>query len=153
VRDLKALGLWDEALLAELKYHDGSLQAIERIPLDMRERYRTAFEIPPAWLIGAASRRQKWIDMSQSLNLYMLEPNGRAISEIYQLAWRMGLKTTYYLRTRAATQIEKSVLDVNRFGVQPRWMKSESASSAISIGREPADAVCQRDDPACEACQ
>lgn len=156
VNDLKALGLWDDALLSELKYHDGSIQQIERIPLEIRERYRTAFELAPHWLISAASRRQKWLDMSQSLNLYMLEPNGRAISDIYVLAWRMGLKTTYYLRTRAATQLEKSTLDVNRFGVQPRWMRSQSSSSEIRIDRvaeTETPPICRLDDPDCEACQ
>jgi ribonucleoside-diphosphate reductase alpha chain len=156
VRELQALGLWDADMLAELKYYDGSVQAIERIPAELRERHRTAFEIEPAWLIAAASRRQKWIDMGQSLNLYMLEPNGRAISDLYMLAWRAGLKTTYYLRTRAATQIEKSTLDVNRFGVQPRWMRSASASNSIQIAREqpaPDPAVCRIEDPDCEACQ
>ncbi len=157
-RELQALGLWDADMLAELKYYDGSVQPIARVPAELRERHRTAFEIDPAWLIGAASRRQKWLDMSQSLNLYMLAPDGRAISDLYLLAWRAGLKTTYYLRTRAATQIEKSTLDVNRFGVQPRWMRSASASAAVRIAREqPADApdasVCRRDAPDCEACQ
>jgi ribonucleoside-diphosphate reductase alpha chain len=155
VRELQALGLWDEQMLSELKYHDGSIQAIARIPAELRERFRTAFEHAPVWLLESASRRQKWIDMSQSLNLYVLEPNGRALSELYLLAWKKGLKTTYYLRARAATQIEKSSLDINRFGIQPRWMKSQSASQAIQVERpEATDAqFCSLDDPDCEACQ
>lgn len=156
VTDLKALGLWDAQMLADLKYYDGSIQAIERIPDDLKQRYRTAFEIEPAWLIRAASRRQKWIDMAQSLNLYVQEPNGTKLSDLYRLAWRSGLKTTYYLRTLAATQIEKSTLDVNRYGVQPRWMKNQSASSAIQIERGGAalnGEACNLDDDDCEACQ
>ncbi|MGH2559605.1 MAG: ribonucleoside-diphosphate reductase subunit alpha [Thermomicrobiales bacterium] len=149
VRDLAARGLWDEAMRDELKYNDGSVQAIERVPDDLKARYPTAFEIVPSWLIACAARRQKWIDMSQSLNLYLAEPSGKKLSETYQLAWRSGLKTTYYLRTRAATQAEKSTLDVNRWGVQPRWMKARSASSVIEVERE------EEDGPpvACEACQ
>jgi ribonucleoside-diphosphate reductase alpha chain len=142
-------------MLADLKYYDGSIQAIERIPDSLKQRYRTAFEIEPAWLIRAASRRQKWIDMAQSLNLYVQEPNGRKLSDLYLLAWCSGLKTTYYLRTLAATQIEKSTLDVNRYGIQPRWMKNQSASSAIQIERGAAlnGAACNLDDDDCEVCQ
>lgn len=155
VADLKALGLWDDELIADLKYYDGSIQFIERIPVPMRERYRTAFEIEPEWLVRCASRRQKWIDQAQSLNLYVAEPNGRKLSDLYFLAWRSGLKTTYYLRTLAATQVEKSTLDVNRYGIQPRWMRSQSASSSIQIERENKgdDPSCAVDDPGCEACQ
>jgi ribonucleoside-diphosphate reductase alpha chain len=154
VADLKAIELWDAEMVSDLKYHDGSIQGIARIPADIRARYKTAFEIEPAWLIRCASRRQKWIDMSQSLNLYVQEPNGRKLSELYQLAWRAGLKTTYYLRTLAATQVEKSTLDVNRYGVQPRWMQSESASGAIQVARNNGDLpTCDIADDDCEVCQ
>jgi ribonucleoside-diphosphate reductase alpha chain len=161
VADLKALGLWDEAMVDDLKYFDGSIQAIERIPAELKDRYRTAFEIEPRWLIECASRRQKWLDMGQSLNLYIAEPNGRVLSEMYLLAWEKGLKTTYYLRGLAATQIEKSTTDVNRRGLQPRWMKNKSASSEIVVQRtEPSDAdknACSldalRNGGTCEACQ
>ncbi len=154
VSDLKTLGLWDADMIADLKYYDGSIQTIERIPDSIKARYQTAFELQPEWLIRAASRRQKWIDMAQSLNLYVQEPNGRKLSDLYLLAWRSGLKTTYYLRTLAATQVEKSTLDVNRYGVQPRWMKNESASSGIQIDRSAADsATCDPNDDTCEACQ
>ena len=133
------------------------MQNIGRIPLELRQRYLTAFEVEPKWLIQCAARRQKWIDQGQSLNLYLAEPSGRKMDEMYQLAWRQGLKTTYYLRTLAATQVEKSTLDVNRFGVQPKWMKNRSASSDIEIRRDseakPEGAACQLDDPTCEACQ
>ncbi|GBD01361.1 Ribonucleoside-diphosphate reductase 1 subunit alpha [bacterium HR18] len=151
VRDLKALGLWDEAMLEDLKYYDGSVQEIDRIPPELKARYRTAFEIEPQWLIACAARRQKWIDQSQSLNLYLAEPSGRKLSEMYLLAWQLGLKTTYYLRTLAATQIEKSTLDINRRGIQPRWMKSRSPSSDIVVQRE--GPACAADRENCEACQ
>lgn len=156
VAELKARGLWDAEMLADLKYYDGSIQAIENIPTDIKQRYQTAFEFDPEWLIRAASRRQKWIDMAQSLNLYVQETSGRKLSDLYLLAWRSGLKTSYYLRTLAATQVEKSTLDVNRYGVQPRWMKHESASNAIQVHRgtsEPEAIVCNLDDEDCEACQ
>ena len=135
VADLEAEGLWDQDMLDEIKYWDGSIAAIERIPLEIRMRYPTAFEVEPEWLIDAAARRQKWIDMGQSLNLYIGEPSGRKLNDMYMLAWKKGLKTTYYLRSRGATQTEKSTLDVNRFGIQPRWMKSTSASSTVVIDR------------------
>lgn len=152
VERLKALGLWDAEMQAEIKYHDGTLSQIGRIPLDLKNCYRTAFEIAPEWLIECAARRQKWIDMGQSLNLYLAQPSGKKLGEMYFLAWHKGLKTTYYLRTLAATQVEKSTLDINRFGVQPRWMKNKSASSEITIERTPESAACNLSSD-CEACQ
>ena len=136
VDDLKRLGLWDDQMVDDLKYFDGSLQEIERIPDDIKEIYKTSFEIDPVWIIEAASRRQKWIDMGQSLNLYISQPSGRALHDMYMLAWKRGLKTTYYLRSLAPTQIEKSTVDINKRGMQPRWMKSRSASSDIQIQRD-----------------
>jgi len=109
VAELKALGLWDEVMIADLKYFDGSLARIDRVPEDIRRRYATAFEIDPVWLVEAAARRQKWIDQAQSLNLYVAEPSGKKLDELYKLAWRRGLKTTYYLRTLGASQAEKTV--------------------------------------------
>jgi ribonucleoside-diphosphate reductase alpha chain len=156
VEDLKKLGLWDAEMIDDLKYFDGSIQEIERIPDHVRRKYITAFELEPKWLIECGSRRQKWIDMGQSLNLYIAEPNGKKLSEMYQRAWRKGLKTTYYLRSVAATQIEKSTMDVNKRGVQPRWMKNKSESANIQIDRTaPATQVkaCSILDPECEACQ
>ena len=159
VRDLQAAGVWDAAMRAELKYHDGSVQAIARVPDELKNRYKTAFEIEPHWILQAAARRQKWIDMGQSLNLYMSAPSGKKLDEMYFSAWKMGLKTTYYLRTLAATQVEKSTLDVNKFGVQPKWMKSQSASADVRVERENTGAVaavagaaCNLGE-ACEACQ
>lgn len=148
VDELKQLDLWNQEMLDELKYEDGSLQNIERIPQNIREKYKTAFEIGAEWLIRCAAKRQKWIDMGQSLNLYLADPSGKKLDEMYQLAWQCGLKTTYYLRTRAATQVEKSTLDINRFGIQPKWMKNKSASSSIELKRS-----CSIKDPTCEACQ
>ncbi len=108
VADLKKLGLWDEVMVGDLKYFDGSLARIDRVPAELRALYATAFEIEPQWLVEAAARRQKWIDQAQSLNIYMAGASGRKLDEIYKLAWIRGLKTTYYLRTLAATSAEKS---------------------------------------------
>ncbi len=171
VEALKARGLWDDEMVDDLKYHDGSVLEISRVPEELKEIYRTAFEIEPHWLIACAGRRQKWLDMGQSLNLYFdinladaSRPTGRILSDMYFFAWEAGLKTTYYLRTLAATQIEKSTLDINRYGLQPKWMKNKSASGDIQVARNggnghaaPAEAaapkVCSILDPGCEACQ
>jgi len=143
VADLKARGLWDQVMVSDLKYHDGVLAGIERIPADLRELYATAFEIDPQWLVKAASRRQKWIDQAQSLNLYMAAPSGRALDELYRSAWRHGLKTTYYLRSQSATHVEKSTLQ-----------GTDGRLNAVPIALPaPTGAVCSIDDPDCEACQ
>jgi len=114
VDDLKALDLWDEVMANDLKYYDGSVQAIDRIPDDLKVLYKCAFEIDPRWLIEAGSRRQKWLDQAQSLNLYMAEPSGRKLDELYKFAWIKGLKTTYYLRSTSATHTEKSTITDHR---------------------------------------
>ncbi len=150
VRDLQRLGLWGDELLEALKYFDGVLEPIPGIPEELKRKYRTAFEIDPQWLIHCAARRQKWIDMGQSLNLYLDQPSGRKLHEMYMLAWRVGLKTTYYLRTVGATHQEKSTVDINRFGIQPRWMKSVSPSAMIQVQR---GNTCNLEDGECEACQ
>ncbi len=143
VADLKARGLWDQVMVSDLKYHDGVLAGIERVPADLRELYATAFEIDPMWLVKAASRRQKWIDQAQSLNLYMAAPSGRALDELYRSAWRYGLKTTYYLRSQSATHVEKSTLT-----------GTDGRLNAVAVALpEPTGAVCSIDDPDCEACQ
>ncbi|WKZ58017.1 MAG: ribonucleoside-diphosphate reductase subunit alpha [Bdellovibrionota bacterium] len=166
VEELKKHGIWDEQMVDDLKYFDGSIAEIERIPEEVRRKFLTAFEIEPEWLIECASRRQKWIDMGQSLNLYISEPNGKKLHDMYMLAWRKALKTTYYLRSLAATQIEKSTTDINKRGLQPRWMKSKSASADVQVDREVAPAqpaveaktaampkaVCNLDGD-CESCQ
>ncbi len=110
VRDLKSRGLWDSVMINDLKYYDGSVLPIERIPADLKALYATAFELDARWLVEAASRRQKWLDQAQSLNLYMSEPNGKKLDALYKLAWVRGLKTTYYLRSMGATHVEKSTL-------------------------------------------
>ncbi len=140
VADLKAAGLWDEVMVNDLKYYDGSLSAIERIPADVRALYATAFEIDPRWLIEAAARRQKWIDQAQSLNLYVDRPDGPKLDAMYRLAWASGLKTTYYLRSRAATHVERSTMK----GPDQRL-------NAVPVA--PSGAACSMDDPTCEACQ
>ena len=111
VQDLKRLNMWDEVMVADLKYFDGSLAKIDRIPPEVRNLYATAFEVDPAWLVEAAARRQKWIDQAQSLNLYMAGASGKKLDETYKLAWLRGLKTTYYLRTLGATHAEKSTVE------------------------------------------
>jgi ribonucleoside-diphosphate reductase alpha chain len=108
VRDLKALNLWDEVMVGDIKYFDGSLAKIDRVPQELRDLYATAFETDPVWLIEAGSRRQKWIDQAQSLNLYFHGASGKKLDETYKLAWIRGLKTTYYLRSMGATSAEKS---------------------------------------------
>lgn len=144
VRDLKARGLWDEVMVSDLKYFDGSLARIDRVPADLKQLYATAFEIDPHRLVDAASRRQKWIDQAQSLNLYLDAPSGRKLDELYRYAWHKGLKTTYYLRARAATSVEKSTLR----GTDGKLNAVPAVPAVIS---EPA--ACRIDDPDCEACQ
>ncbi len=138
VQDLKRLGLWDRVMVHDLKYYDGSVQAIERIPDDLKQRYATAFELDPRWLVEAASRRQKWLDQAQSLNLYMAEPSGKKLDNLYKLAWVRGLKTTYYLRSLGATHVEKSTLNDGKLNA----VRSEAELPACAI-----------DNPGCEACQ
>ncbi len=115
VADLKKLGFWDQDMINDIKYFDGSIQEIPRIPEELKRKYATAFEIEYEWLIEAGSRRQKWIDMGQSLNLYQANPNGKKVNDMYMLAWEKGLKTTYYLRSMGATRIEKSTLDITKY--------------------------------------
>lgn len=151
VEKLKALNLWDEEMIDDLKYFDGSIREIERIPTDIKNLFLSAFEIESEWIIECAARRQKWLDMGQSLNLYLAEPSGKKLHQMYLLAWEKGLKTTYYLRSLGATQIEKSSIDINKRGLQPRWMKNKSASSSIEVVREEPKA-CKLGE-ACESCQ
>jgi ribonucleoside-diphosphate reductase alpha chain len=158
VAKLKECNLWDDEMVDDLKYFDGSIKEIDRIPQEVKEIFYTAFEIEPEWIIECASRRQKWIDMGQSLNLFMSEPSGKKLHQMYMLSWEKGLKTNYYLRTMGATQVEKSSIDINKRGLQPRWMKSKSASSNIVVEREeaPAPKVCKigkQNSEGCESCQ
>ena len=141
VADLKERGLWDEVMIADLKYFDGNLARIDRVPADLRRLYATAFELDPAWLVEAAARRQKWIDQSQSLNLYFGSVSGKKLDETYKLAWIRGLKTTYYLRSLGATHAEKSTVGAGQLNAVP-------AEPAM-----PSPALCSIDNPECEACQ
>ncbi|WP_410498639.1 ribonucleoside-diphosphate reductase subunit alpha [Chitinibacter sp. S2-10] len=161
VRDLKARGLWDEVMVSDLKYFDGSVQRIDRIPEDLKALYATAFEMDPKWLVEAASRRQKWIDQAQSLNIYMAGASGKKLDELYKHAWLRGLKTTYYLRTLAATAAEKSTGrggELNAVPVDGGYNAAAAAQAAIAaaaVDNTPAtDAkFCSIDNPDCEACQ
>lgn len=153
VSELKDRGLWNPDMLEAIKYYDGSLGEIPGLPDDIKQRYATAFEIDPKWLIACAARRQKWIDMGQSLNLYVQTRSGKQLDEMYKMAWLQGLKTTYYLRSLGATQVEKSTVDINKFGIQPRWMKNKSESSKLAVDRPAAEKTCSIDDPDCESCQ
>ena len=119
VRDLKGLGLWDQVMVADLKYFDGSLSKIDRIPAEVRALYATAFEVDTTWMVECAARRQKWIDQAQSLNIYMAGASGKRLDETYKLAWLRGLKTTYYLRTMGATHAEKSTLNTGQLNAVP----------------------------------
>jgi ribonucleoside-diphosphate reductase alpha chain len=149
VEDLKALNLWDRTMIEELKYMDGSIQDIERIPSALRDIYRTAFEIEPHWYVECASRRQKWIDMGQSLNLYIAAPNGRKLNDMYMHAWETGLKTTYYLRSVAANTIEKTTLQS-----RPRWASEGKAEEGILSDEAKACSLEARmRGEECEACQ
>jgi ribonucleoside-diphosphate reductase alpha chain len=142
VRDLKARDLWDEVMIADLKYFDGSLTKIDRVPQDLRDIYATAFEVSPSWLVEAASRRQKWIDQAQSLNIYMAGASGKKLDETYKLAWLRGLKTTYYLRTIAASHMEKSTSKTGALNaVSPAAIGSSSATSSAAAEQSAAPAV------------
>ena len=164
VRDLKRLGLWDSVMVSDLKHFDGSLRRIDRVPEELKQLYATAFEVEPVWLVEAASRRQKWIDQAQSLNIYMAGASGKKLDETYRLAWLRGLKTTYYLRTMGATHAEKST-------VHPGALNAVPSSGGVSSAMEAAAAqaqmqmtqtestpgsdvkFCSIDNPDCEACQ
>ncbi|MBO1016616.1 ribonucleoside-diphosphate reductase subunit alpha [Achromobacter sp. SD115] len=161
VRDLKKLGLWDEVMVADLKYFDGSLSRIDRVPSELRDLYATAFEVEPSWLVECASRRQKWIDQAQSLNIYMAGASGKKLDDTYKLAWKRGLKTTYYLRTLGATSAEKSTGRGGELNAVSAGGQSTSAAvAAAPVLPEPEvlGAVCtmRPGDPGfeeCEACQ
>jgi ribonucleoside-diphosphate reductase alpha chain len=135
VDELKKIGLWDDVMVTDLKYYDGSIAKIERIPSAIKDLFATAFEIDPKWLIEAASRRQKWIDQAQSLNLYLAQPSGKKLDRVYKMAWKKGLKTTYYLRSLGATSAEKSTLTTGTL----------NAVKPVTCSLTP--------DEGCEACQ
>jgi ribonucleoside-diphosphate reductase alpha chain len=181
VHDLKRLGIWDDVMVMDLKHFDGSLQPIDRVPQDIKALYATAFEVEPHWLVEAASRRQKWIDQAQSLNIYMAGASGKKLDDTYKLAWLRGLKTTYYLRTRSATHAEKSTVASDKLNAvssgggnglsatnaaaleaasavaraQAAAAPSSSVMGSLSNDATPATDIkfCAIDDPGCEACQ
>ncbi len=165
VRDLKRLGLWDDVMVMDLKHFDGSLRPIDRVPQDIKALYATAFEVETTWLVEAAARRQKWIDQAQSLNIYMAGASGKKLDDTYKLAWLRGLKTTYYLRTSSATQVEKSTVNAGSHNaVSASGAPSASSVSALEAAAAAAQAqmnavpatdikFCAIDDPGCEACQ
>ncbi|MBC7435515.1 MAG: ribonucleoside-diphosphate reductase subunit alpha [Bdellovibrionales bacterium] len=170
VHDLKRLGLWDDVMVMDLKHFDGSLRPIDRVPNDIKALYATAFEVETKWLVEAAARRQKWIDQAQSLNIYMAGASGKKLDDTYKLAWVRGLKTTYYLRTMAATHAEKSTVTAGRMNAvssggasnmsaAPAKMNALDAAAAAAqaqlLAASPATdiAFCGVDDPTCEACQ
>jgi len=153
-------------MVADLKYFDGSLAKIDRVPADLRNLYATAFEVDAKWIVEAGARRQKWIDQAQSLNIYMAGASGKKLDETYKLAWLRGLKTTYYLRTLAATQAEKSTGAGGELNAVPSSAQfaqlggatvaaaagSHAAAAAAKVA-EPEIKYCSIDDPSCEACQ
>jgi ribonucleoside-diphosphate reductase alpha chain len=163
VRDLKRLGAWDDVMLVDLKHFKGSLQAIDRVPQDVKALYATAFEVEPVWLVEAAARRQKWIDQAQSLNIYMAGASGKKLDETYKLAWLRGLKTTYYLRTTSATHVEMSTVDRSQLnavkssdGAGRSTLDAAAAAARAQMeAAAPATDIkfCAIDDPSCEACQ
>lgn len=142
VEDLRALDLWDSVMVNDLKYYNGSVKQIDRIPENLKKKYATAFEIDPKWLVEAGSRRQKWIDQAQSLNLYLSSPSGKKIDNLYRSIWTKGLKTSYYLRTLGATDTEKSTINTGTLNAV------QATPSHTEVPN-----VCPIDDPSCEACQ
>ena len=162
VRDLKRLGLWDDVMVMDLKHFDGSLRRIDRVPDDIKQLYATAFEVDAQWLVEAASRRQKWIDQAQSLNIYLAGASGKKLDEIYKLAWLRGLKTTYYLRTMGATHAEKSTVTAGAMNAVSSGssggmsaLDAAAAAAQHAIDATPATDIkfCSIDNPDCEACQ
>ena len=178
VEDLKALKLWDYEMLGKIKYHDGSIQEIHEIPEDVRRKYKEVFEIEPQWLIKAAAHRGKWIDQSQSLNIFFKGSSGKVLNDAYLYAWSLGLKGTYYLRTLAASQVEKSTVNTTEFGSThtrdsavirareagvtqqqesspaPTTVIEETAQTTVVVAVETGEVpLCKIDDPSCESCQ
>ncbi|HEY1793002.1 MAG TPA: ribonucleoside-diphosphate reductase subunit alpha, partial [Opitutaceae bacterium] len=164
VKDLKARGIWDQDMMDNLKYFDGELKDIDRIPVDLKQKYLTAFDIDPSWVVDAAARRQKWIDQAQSVNLWIKTPDLKTLSHMYRHAWHAGLKTTYYLRGLGASNIEKSTVHVKK---EMRGAAGETTAEAAAPSAEPVPerkqyteaekAACSieamRSGGTCEACQ
>ena len=142
VEELKKFNLWNQDTLDQLKYYNGSIQNITHIPPHLKEKYRGVFELDPEWMIKITAQRSKWIDQSISHNVFMSGTSGKKLSDIYLKAWKSGLKTTYYLRTLGASQIEKSTLDAGKFGYTQKRINTPAESSICSLNNED-----------CESCQ
>lgn len=168
VRALKERGLWDTVMVNDLKHFEGSVQKIARIPEELKAIFATAFEVEPRWIVDAASRRQKWIDQAQSLNLYISGANGKKLDITYKMAWLRGLKTTYYLRALGATSAEKSTINTGALNaVKPATVEAAAPAAAPVVEAKKPEAVeedgftqaapvpmaCSIDNPDCEACQ
>ena len=169
VRALKERGLWDAVMVNDLKHFEGSVQKISRIPEELKAIFATAFEVETRWIVDAASRRQKWIDQAQSLNLYIAGANGKKLDITYKMAWLRGLKTTYYLRALGATSAEKSTINTGALNaVKPATVAAPAVAAAPVVEAQkpeapaeeegfaqaaPVPMACSIDNPDCEACQ
>ncbi len=158
IEDLKKVGLWDQAMLDELKYFDGSVQHIERIGQHIKDKYKEAFELDQVWLLKLTAARGRWIDQSVSHNVFMKGVSGKKLHEIYTTAWKLGLKTTYYLRTLGASQIEKSTLDAKKFGFTQKRKYTKTTevkpvAQKVITGDRTLSGSCSLEDPTCESCQ
>ncbi|HII16847.1 TPA: ribonucleoside-diphosphate reductase subunit alpha [Candidatus Woesearchaeota archaeon] len=168
IADLKALQLWNAEMLEQIKYYDGNLQMIPSIPQRLKDKYKEAFEIDPEWAVKLAAVRAKWVDQSQSHNIFLKGTSGKRLSDVYFAAWRSGLKTTYYLRSLGASQIEKSTLDAKKYGYTQKRQyangaidglsdevagKTSPAKETVSNGIATEVKACLLNDPTCEACQ
>ena len=149
VEDLKQLGLWDQDMLDQIKFFDGNVSKIERIPVQLKEKYKEVFEIDPKWLVEITAARGKWIDQSQSHNVFLQGASGKLLSEVYIKGWKAGLKTFYYLRSMGASQIEKSTLDAKKFGFTQKRTTIDNQSESNGNGSPMACAI----DTDCDACQ
>ena len=157
VKDLKKAGLWNQEMVDQLKYFDGELGPIEGMPEELKKRYLTAFAVGFEWIMKAAARRQKWIDQAQSLNLFLGQPDLKVLSRMYRLAWHQGLKTTYYLRTLGASNIEKATVKLKkevRAGLQEAEVATEAVKKVFSAEEKTACSIeAMRNGGECEACQ
>jgi ribonucleoside-diphosphate reductase alpha chain len=160
IEDLKKLNMWNDEMLEQLKYYDGDVSMISGLPDALKRKYKESFQIDAKRAIRHTARRGKWIDQSQSHNVFIRGTSGRLISEAYQYAWEYGLKTTYYLRTLGATQIEKSTLDATKYGFTQKRQYAEQKSEPkpapkpeIKMSKQPEVKLCRIEDPDCEACQ
>jgi ribonucleoside-diphosphate reductase alpha chain len=155
IEDLKKLGLWSSDMSEKIKYFDGSIQEIEEIPEKMRAKYKEVFEIHPTWLVRHAAARGRWIDQSQSLNIFVRGVSGKDLNDIYTMIWKTGLKTSYYLRSLGISQVEKSTVDSSKFGfTHKRDLKSSTASAATAVKTSESDVMCSiLNGPECDACQ